>query len=393
MIRHAFLLIWQRKRANTLLIVELLVTFLVLFALAGVSLHFSRLYRQPLGFNVANTLSVRIATGAALTEADRDIFPQVLRVVQQMEAVAAVEIVLDPVFSIGSSNMIATVNGQDIRLEVNAVSQGFPAAVGMRLVQGRWFGPQDDAQSEAEQTIRPILVNQAYVDAVEGEVLGTIIPNGELQQRIVGVFDTLRQHGEFVASRPFMLQRMRTDSPFTRPPTLVVVTKPGVGPEFEEQLLNTLQGAAPRWDFDADYWVALQAAHYRTFAIPLLIAGSIVVFLLTLVGFGLLGVLWQNIIRRTPEMGLRRAMGAPASAVRLQVMLEMLAVASFALVLGLVVVVQFPLSGVLQAMDWSLFFPSAAASTIALVAMCVLFALYPSYQATRKDPVEALRYE
>jgi ABC-type antimicrobial peptide transport system permease subunit len=62
-------------------------------------------------------------------------------------------------------------------------------------------------------------------------------------------------------------------------------------------------------------------------------------------------------------------------------------------VLGLIIVVQFPLSGVLQALDWNLFFPSAAASTVVLLGLCVLFALYPSYQATRKDPVEALRYE
>jgi putative ABC transport system permease protein len=389
MLRHVFLLIWQRKRANALLIVELLVTFLVLFALAGSGLYFVRLHRLPLGFEVADTLSVRIATGGALTDADRALFPQVLKVLEQMDAVAAVEIMLDPAFAVGSSNMVATVNGQPLRLEVNAVSSGFPEAVGMTLLQGRWFGPQDEAQ----QATVPVLVNQAYVDAAQGAVLGSLIASGDTQQRIVGVFAAFRQHGEFIASRPLMLQLLQPEAPFTQLPVLVVVTKPGAGAQFEERLLSTLQRAAPVWDFDADFWTTLRQAHYRLFTIPLAIAGSIGLFLVIFVGFGLLGVLWQNVIRRTPEMGLRRAMGAPAGAVRLQVVLELLAVAFFALVLGIALVVQFPLSGILQALDWQLFLPAAALSTTLLLALCVVFALYPSYQATRRDPVEALRYE
>ena len=68
-------------------------------------------------------------------------------------------------------------------------------------------------------------------------------------------------------------------------------------------------------------------------------------------------------------------------------------VAVFALALGIAVVAQFPLSGILRALDWELFVPAVALSSLLLLALCVLFALYPSYQATRQDPVEALRYE
>jgi putative ABC transport system permease protein len=310
-----------------------------------------------------------------------------------MEGVEAVEILLDPVFAVNSSNMLVTVDGTPLRVEVNAVSTGFPGAVGMTLLQGRWFGPEDEGPQGAGPRVVPVLVNQSYVDAMDGDVIGTLIDAGGAQQRIVGVFDEFREHGEFVASRPMVLQNLRPDAEFGNLPLLVVVQRPGAAPRFEERLMDVLQRAAPGWDFDADLWTALQRAHHRTFLIPLMIAGGLVLFLLSLVGFGLLGVLWQNVIRRTPEMGLRRAMGATAGMVRLQVVLEMLTIALFALVLGLALIVQLPLSGILQRLDWELFVPAAVLSTVVLLVLCILFALYPSYQATRRDPVDALRCE
>lgn len=390
MLRHAFLLVWQRKRANALLIVELVATFLVLFTLAGFALHFYRVYQQPLGFNVANTTSVSISTGAALIDADRATFRNVIGVVEQMDGVAAVELLRDPVFAVGGSGTRVTVGGQEIRLEVNAASAGFPEATGMKLLQGRWFGPEDEAQDSSTMSV---LVNKVYADLAGEDVIGTLMPNADQPQRVVGIFEDFREHGEFVASRPFMLQRLRPEAEFRQLPLLVVVNQPGVGPAFEESLLAVLQRAAPGWDFDANSWSTLREAHVRLYVTPLLIAACVVAFLLLLVGFGLLGVLWQNVIRRTPEMGVRRAMGAPASAVRWQVVLELVAVALLALALGLLIVVQLPLAGAIAALDWSLFVPAALVSSAVLLALCILFALYPSYQATRHDPVDALRYE
>jgi putative ABC transport system permease protein len=394
MIRHVLALMWQRKGANSLIILELLVTFLILFCLSAFTLNLYRLYRQPLGFNVDNTWSIQIAMSGAWQAVDSATFRQVLAVIDQMDEVQAAGLITDPPFTVGGSSSDEDVRDVYVRYTVNALSPDLPEALGMQLVEGRWFGPQDDNQVEAGITIIPVLVNQAFSAAVGGDVLGLLIPIGPtVQQRIVGVFEDFRQDGEFYASTPFMMQRLRAEVDFAQPPVLVLVVKPGVSPQFEENLQHVLQRAAPGWNFYVDSWVSLQQAHFRTFMIPLLITGIVVLFLLLMVGLGLLGVLWQNVVRRTPEMGLRRAMGATANAVRLQVVLELLAVVLFALALGFVIVVQFPLSGILQALDWALFIPAATLSAVLLLALCILFALYPSYQATRQDPVEALRYE
>jgi putative ABC transport system permease protein len=395
MIRHVFTLIWNRKRANALIMLELLVTFLILFALIGFSLNLYRLYNKPLGFNVADTWSLTVETGGAWRDEDGATFRQVLAVTQQLEGVIAAELMHDMVFDPGGSAMSMSLgNWKDSDVDVTVVSRDFPETVGMRLLEGRWFGPEDDTANPGEvETIVPVLVNKALSDAAGGDVVGMMISETGRQQRIVGVFEDFRQHGQFSSIRPMMMQRVRVDGSYYEAPGIVLFLEPGVPAEFEERLLDALQRTAPGWDFDVYTWEALQENHFKLYTIPLMIISGLVLFLLAMVGFGMLGVLWQNVIRRTPEMGVRRAMGASASAVRLQVVLELLAVALVALVPGLVLVVQLPLSGILVALDWQLFVPAAMLSAMLLLGLCVLFALYPSYQATRQDPVAALRYE
>ena len=50
--------------------------------------------------------------------------------------------------------------------------------------------------------------------------------------------------------------------------------------------------------------------HLQSQLIPLMIFGIVSGFLLLMVVLGLTGVMWQNVTRRTREVGLRRAAGA-----------------------------------------------------------------------------------
>ncbi|MGP1609178.1 MAG: ABC transporter permease, partial [Burkholderiales bacterium] len=290
MIRHAFKLIWNRKRANALIMFELLITFLILFALAGFSLNLYRLYGIPLGFNVANTWAVTAlpATGRDFVAADTATFQQVRAAALQFDEVAAVELVFDlPFDAIGNSAWIVTVGDiNNRRVEMNIVSPGFPEAVGMTLLEGRWFGPQDDAQEAGAESIAPILVNKAFRDAAGENVIGEVLQLGPTaQNRIVGVFDEFRQNGQFSAIEPLTLQRLRADADMQDAPSLTLILKPGVPADFEERLLQVFQQVAPGWDFDVNTWEALQENHVRLFLIPLMIGSGVVLFLLLMLGF------------------------------------------------------------------------------------------------------------
>ena len=62
-----------------------------------------------------------------------------------------------------------------------------------------------------------------------------------------------------------------------------------------------------------------------------------------MVGLGLTGGFWQTVTQRTKEMGLRRANGASIGQVRSQILGEVLTTTTLALVIGVVVILQFPI--------------------------------------------------
>jgi putative ABC transport system permease protein len=112
-----------------------------------------------------------------------------------------------------------------------------------------------------------------------------------------------------------------------------------------------------------------------------------------LVALGLTGVLWQNVTRRTREIGLRRATGATARQVAVQVVMEVWIVTALAVFVGGAVALQAPLfvpGGLLTAADA---LSGAAIAALALFALTGLCAAYPGWLAARVDPSEALRYE
>ncbi|MCG8461651.1 MAG: FtsX-like permease family protein, partial [Holophagales bacterium] len=128
---------------------------------------------------------------------------------------------------------------------------------------------------------------------------------------------------------------------------------------------------------------------------PVFVAGVVALFLLMMVGLGLTGVLWQNVTRRTRELGLRRAQGATASEIRWLILLEVTVSALLAIAVGGVLAAQLPLFGLelLAVLDSGLFFRSFLLSSFLLVALTTLCGLYPSWLATRIHPAEALAHE
>ena len=132
----------------------------------------------------------------------------------------------------------------------------------------------------------------------------------------------------------------------------------------------------------------------HTRATPLVVVAVIAAFMLLMVAFGLFGALWQNTTARIPEIGLRRAIGASAGQIYRQIVLEQFMLSSIAIALGLVLLVQLPLTGVLgESLNWTVFALAAGLSMLVIYLLSLLCALYPGWRASRLSPTEALHYE
>ena len=130
--------------------------------------------------------------------------------------------------------------------------------------------------------------------------------------------------------------------------------------------------------------------------IPLIgisVVAIVAFFLLLMVALGLLGVLWQNLLQRTREVGLRRAAGASRSAVHRQVLFEQVILTSFGVLLGVIVVVQVPILELVGFIRPQVFAGGLLFAMAAIYLLSTFCALYPGFLASRVQPAEALRYE
>ena len=127
---------------------------------------------------------------------------------------------------------------------------------------------------------------------------------------------------------------------------------------------------------------------------PLMVLSVIAAFLLLMVAFGLFGVLWQNTTQRIPEIGLRRALGASAGGIYRQIIAEQLLLSSVAMLAGLALLVQLPLTGALgESLGWPVFAGAAGVSMAVVYLLSLLCSVYPGWRASRMTPTEALHYE
>ena len=144
MLAHIAKLIWNRKRANVLIITEVSITFTVLFFITILGLSNYQTFHQPLGFNWQNTWEINVNTGGGWdNETDKDQFHQLVLALQQQPEIASVGLTYMPVFERARMSRNEDINGQDIYYQLNYVDQKGPKSWGVELVAGRWFGEQD----------------------------------------------------------------------------------------------------------------------------------------------------------------------------------------------------------------------------------------------------------
>jgi putative ABC transport system permease protein len=126
---------------------------------------------------------------------------------------------------------------------------------------------------------------------------------------------------------------------------------------------------------------------------PLVAAAIVAGFLLLMVGLGLVGVLWQNVTRRTQELGLRRAVGAHRGSVHRQILLELMLITTIGIALGVITVIQLPLLAVWEFLTMPVMVAGLAVALLTIYLIAALAGFYPSWMATRVQPAEALHYE
>lgn len=111
-------------------------------------------------------------------------------------------------------------------------------------------------------------------------------------------------------------------------------------------------------------------------------------------GIGVMNIMLVSVTERTREIGVRKALGAPNSAIRIQFLVESMIICIIGGILGILLGAGFgALGGLLLK---TAVVPSLGSIALAVgfsMAIGVFFGYYPANKAAKLDPIEALRYE
>jgi putative ABC transport system permease protein len=398
MLRHLLRLTWKRKSRNLMLSLEILLAFVIVFGIAATGLRYWQLYRLPLGFDGTDTWSVSLQMGATPPEAiPADFFDTLRRSLRDLPEVRSVSFITYSPYA----NYRWTIDyqpprsGPTVELGSLQVSDELPDTLGVTLAAGRWFSATDDGQDTIPVVLdaraaaalfpdRPAL-GQRFTDANEDR---------KHTYRVIGLVDMFRDHGPLMVPTGFVLMRFMPHATVWRPRAILLRVAPGTPRGFEATLNQRLKAIRSDWGYQVFPLKSLRASMLKTQLVPLVVVAVIASFMLLMVAFGLFGVLWQNTTRRIPEIGLRRAIGARAGDIYRQIIAEQLLICSFAMAIGLVLLVQLPLTGAFaDTLNWPVFAGAAALSMAVIYLLSFVCSLYPGWRASRLDPAAALHYE
>ena len=151
--------------------------------------------------------------------------------------------------------------------------------------------------------------------------------------------------------------------------------------------------ACPIWD------TIQEAKAFRTMTDGMkYFLGAVGIVTLLLGGLGVMNVMLVAVRERTREIGVRKAIGAPAQSILWQFFMEALMVALISGSVGLLIA--FSLCALVDLLPMPDFFagllPTWQTGTLAFIvlgAIAIFSALYPARRAAAIDPIEALRHE
>jgi putative ABC transport system permease protein len=373
---------------------------LVLLTGAGLLVrNFVRLLSIDLGYEPRGMLAATINLPTirwGTPERRVSFFDEVLGRVQQRPEVQAAAVVSFPPFTSGFSLTSLSVVGQSAAQTMaipQLTSPGYPQAMGLRMIEGRWLSEQDHT-SESKVVVVNETFARRYLTSVNP--VGERLLLGTLQLEIIGVVEDVRLLGleKDPKAEIYASYRLAKGLPGANPSQMTLVFRTASRPSSLVPFVRTAI-------FDLDSTLALddvrpmEARLSASLAQPrfyTLLIGAFAGMALVLATAGVYGVLAYSVSRQTRALGIRRALGARDQDILALVLGRGLVLVSLGLLVGTAAslatarVLAHFLFGVSTKDPISFL---AAAVTLGSVA---LFACYvPARRATRIEPMEAVR--
>jgi predicted permease len=276
-----------------------------------------------------------------------------------------------------------------------SITPGYLRAMGVRLIEGRYFDQRDRAGARPVVIVDELLARSAWPgqSAVGRKIETAHVVNGDFVQvvsEVVGVVEHVRNHSLTKEVRPEVYIPWVQS---TRSPLTFVLRTRGEPLALVPAIRKILRQSAPNLAMAkvmpmTDYLAREMAPAGFTAVLSAIFGG----LALLLAASGIYGVLNYQVSRRLPEMGIRMALGASNRNVFDLVLLEGLVLAVVGVTLGVTATLGAArwLSAVLYGV--SAYDPLNYALPLLLLPMAALFGCWrPASRAAQTSPAQIIR--
>jgi putative ABC transport system permease protein len=297
-------------------------------------------------------------------------------------------------------------NHKSASITISGVNDQSCTVNNITMLQGRFISDRDTDSSK-------------YTAVISERLVSTLFPSGEnpIGQKIrvelsygYKVFTVVGVYKE-AASSVFVRENPRTTFyiPVTTAKsltnasnnytTILVSAKTGTDcTKFAEEIQTYFNKTfyAKNNAFECEtYSLESELEQVNTMMDTLNIAISVIAAISLLVGgVGVMNIMLVSVTERTREIGVRKALGAPDSAIRAQFIVESMIICSVGGILGIILGTGLGSLGGMLLKHAAV--PSISSIAIAVgfsMGIGIFFGYYPANKAAKLDPIESLRYE
>jgi len=388
MFRHLFILMWNKKKQNFLLMTEMFVSFLVVFAVMTISVYYYGNYRKPIGLDYENVWVVNYSNPLKTDNKDSIwlFYDALQKAVKALPQVREISFTSNNVPFSSSTIMNGVDNKGKSVSGVNwfNIDDNYQNLLKIKLLEGRWFNKQD-----AVARVKPVVINATLREELFGNQPAVGKQYGDdKQSRVIGVVEDTKMKGDYTVAGKAVYNRVDTGSLGGMEKMLVRVT-PDADIAFEGRLYKTVSTAMKTANVEIEHLTDKRKNMNSMSLLPMIILSIVAGFLIINVALGLFGVLWYNINKRRGEIGLRRAVGATGSSVSMQLVVEALILSTFSIIVGVFFAVQFPLLNVFD-LPAGVYVMAIVLSVLFIYLLVLICAFYPGRQAAAVYPAVAL---
>lgn len=393
------------SRLRSALVTSQIALALALLVVAGLfAKSMVNIGRIDLGMQISNLTTFRVSPvlNGYTGERSRVLFEQIVEELSAVHGVTSVTESTIPLLDGSNASANVSVNGfdaapdADMDASLSMIGPRFFGTLGIPLIAGREFTRADASPSQ-----RVAIVNEAFArkfNLARDSVVGTRMELGRSDKpkfdiEIVGLVQDSKYSDAKVDPPPlfFLPHRQRDD---IRSITYYVRSSLDTA-EVNAAVTRILAKLEPNLPVEElrtmDAQVRDRAASDRLLA---QIALGFAALSTLLAAIGLYGVLAYSVAQRTPEIGVRLALGADSARIRQMILRHVGQLALIGIAIGLaaaLVLGRFAASLLFRVQGADLPIMAAAVSMIILVALAA--AMLPAYRASRIDPMQALRTE